>query len=267
LRTLWAWCGEPLEKHLLDTLKEYMKIFEARLVCVLSSRLGIKDKKIQEFLKFAVRVTIGFHDIGKAHPSYWYWNKDKVRAECPFDGDCRKCEGNKPSFRGHEIVSAWIVKEYLDKLEYLANLQQLTSRFPIGPIAWLAVAQHHQGMRAIDDVNVDFSKERKKWTKWNPLNDENTKIIVESLLENALQGISFLSFNEILDELRGIEINFGGNIRSSHTQLKLYALLAGPLMISDNLVALRNRKGRHLPQFLKEALKFLALGQNSPLSP
>ena len=220
---------------------------EARLICVLSSRLGIKHQETREFLKFAARMAAGFHDIGKAHPYYVDRNRDKIRAECPFDGDCGKCEKNRPSFGEHELVSAWVVKEYLDKLQL-----RLTSHFElINSIAWLAVVHHHQGMRAVGGRDV-------KLKKWNPLNDENTESIVKRLLENALRGVSLFPLNEILDELREIEISFRGDIGRSLPStplLKLYALIAGPLMICDNFVASYNRKGGYMRPLLKEVLE------------
>jgi CRISPR-associated endonuclease Cas3-HD len=263
--TLLAWCGEQLERHLLDTLEAYKKI-EAKSVAVVLNRLAqysrISDNLTKNYVKFAVRLAIGMHDIGKAHPTYRLWNKNRLRLECdmPRRYDCERC--SKPVFRMHEVLSGCIIRKYLNRLpliqEVCDEICKFQSELSLDVMISLAVIYHHEAMHVPIDPQVeDYLSSFKNW---NPLEDQEARVVVQRIVEEALDGSSFgLASTQILNEFREARIQFPEAIKAlretSNPAIKLYALISGPLMICDNLVARRNRGGRGPRTFVAEALQ------------
>jgi len=267
--TLLAWCGEQLERHLLDTLEAYMKI-EAKSVGVFLNRLSqqaeISDNLIKNYVKFTVRLAIGMHDIGKAHPIYRRRNLNKLRLECdkPKRYDCERfCKPDGiPVFRMHEVLSGCIVRKYLNRLPLISEVNEkiceFQSKLCLDVIISLAIVYHHEAMHApIDHQVEDYLS---SFDDWNPLEDPEARVIVQRIVRESLNRSSFgPTLTQILSEFEEARIQFPEAVKAwretSNPVVKLYALISGPLMICDNLIARRNRGGRAPRTFVAEALQ------------
>jgi CRISPR-associated endonuclease Cas3-HD len=268
--TLLAWCGEPLERHLLDTLEVYKRI-EAKSVGVFLNRLAqhawIQDSLVRNYVKFAIRLAIGMHDIGKAHPTFRRSNMHKLRLECdmPKRYYCERfCKPDKmPRFRMHEVLSGCIVRKYLNRLllivpEVSEKICEFQSKLHFDVIISLAIAYHHEAMHLPIDPQVEDYLS--SFDDWNPLEDSEAGVVVQRIVGESLSGSSFgPTFTQILGEFKEARIQFLEAIKAwretSNPVVKLYALISGPLMICDNLVARRNRGGRAPRTFVAEALQ------------
>ncbi len=260
---LLAWCGEPLDKHLLDTMKTYKKI-ESKTVEVLLNRLSQYTRisnMFRDYVKFAARLSIGMHDIAKAHPNYLHWNRYRLHLECekPRKYNCESyCKPDLiPQFRMHEVLSGCIVMRYLNRLPLISEIGESHSAISLELVMSLAVAYHHEAIRT--PLNHRVEEQLSYFKDWNPLEDEEAGIIVRRITEEALNGASFgPALDEILDEFSEARVRFSETLKAWRAPgkpiVKLYALVCGPLMICDNLVAFRNRGGRAPKSFVKEAL-------------
>ncbi|MBS7638506.1 hypothetical protein KEJ49_06470 [Candidatus Bathyarchaeota archaeon] len=263
--TLLAWCGEPLDKHLLGTMKTYKKI-ESRASEVFLNRLSQYTRIsniFRDYVKFATRLAIGMHDIGKAHPNYLLWNRHRLHLECdkPRKYNCESyCKPHIPKFIMHEVLSGCIVMRYLNRLPLISEIGESQSAISLELMMSLAVAYHHEAIRT--PLNYKVEEQLSSFGSWNPLEYEEAGIIVRRITEEALDGISFgPTLDEILDEFSGARIMFSETLKAWRAPgkpiVKLYALVCGPLMICDNLVAFRNRGGRAPTSFVEEALRGL----------
>lgn len=264
--TLLSWCGEELERHLCEVLKTYKKI-EMKSFEVLLNRLAqyvnISDVCTRNYLKFAIRLAIGMHDIGKAHPNYRRINFDRLRLVCNQSNfyDCErvcKVSNKMPSFGMHEILSGSIVRSYLIRLLFISEIGEFQRKLSLDVMLSLAIAYHHEAMHL--PIGPPIEDRLRSFRNWNPLEEKEAGGIVKRIVEDAIDGASFgPTISQILSEFKEAKVEFRETAlawrKSSNPVVKLYALVTGPLMICDNLVARRNRGGRAPQTFVKEALQ------------
>lgn len=256
----YAWCTETLRDHSLYALNIFSKCFEDRIVKILATRLSLRKENFP-LLKILCRTMIVLHDIGKTHPAYQ--RTIKAKNECPkYEKDCSRCDLS-PSFMFHEVLSAYVFRNiYFIIIHEIKTLYENSNIInSIWKLPMLAILQHHQSMRGIDELN---SKPPYYELKRAQSVEGITTLLID-LLENSLTPI-FPDINvaKICDSNPLIQwpswFEMVRYLRSTILEkidgwLKLYAILLGPLYICDNLSARAHRPKGSLSKIIREAIR------------
>lgn len=257
---LYSWTNEKLLCHLILTFQFYEKIFEKRVTKILASRLGTK---ICDDFVFLIRLVPLMHDVGKAHPDY----------------QRRLKKGRRPLFSWHEILSAQIYWRITES--FLFNMQRQNKTLDdVRKIGVTSIVFHHQAMRDIEVGRCPFKVNLLGWNVMN-LSGLLTELLAKGIkgLRNEGKSIhSFLSnIKEMIDSAltefrRDIEIYrniegirkklFEDELRTFGASIKLYSIIAGPLVICDWMAARKSRGADYKPPLIKEVeLSFPELGK------
>lgn len=262
---VYAWHDPPcdLGKHCFNVLKLFTDLFYS-LPSLLAKKISIltgnkEDEKAKELIKLA----IFFHDVGKGLNIYQLSVKESLEGK-------RK----KPSFVWHEVISAYIYKEYCLR-SFDKYIKYNSIKLSIG-LGYLAILHHHHAMRIFHDVQIDKavediknvskmkSYEKVRFTEeamfnlssyLESLGYKKMDIIKDILLSNSfLNDVIRNVKNDLKFKVTG-SINIIKEILCEHEQfLKLHEILTSHLVVSDLLTASieRKRPSNYVKKLTKE---------------
>ncbi|MEM2914912.1 MAG: CRISPR-associated endonuclease Cas3'', partial [Candidatus Bathyarchaeia archaeon] len=205
----WAFTNQDLVSHSLNTAKISERIVDesyrysvaGRIRIASRGKVGVEENKVLELVKIAALL----HDIGKAADQY------QLQFEKKYD---------KPSFRYHELPSAFIAYNLMNEMEYPIHERVLV---------FLTILNSHQAMRSpTEEFNrSDIKKWSFKgwWSKMEPIFDilKTEKHIFDSMGKD-------LTRKDISDLCENI-INYAR--RENANWVKLYCLFLAPVVWGD----------------------------------
>lgn len=157
----------------------------------------------EDIVRKSVEIGIALHDIGKTSIHY------------------------TSSYYGHEFYSGYLVYRILDEC-CDSELKRLVA---------IAVMNHHQAMAGRNLKDMILHQNYKNIPPTYEMIDECEKDIKE-ILDNI--GVNVKDLPKKVT--RGDVISWFRRLRND-SQKNLYIIILGPLMVSDTVVANRNRKG------------------------
>lgn len=226
---VYSFCGERLSEHSYLTLRLYMTAFGEWHERVTAKKLGLEDPRE---LSCALRTACLLHDVGKALKKF----QERVRQD------------KKAGFPFHEIVSSYFTFKTL--VFYIEHKS-------IAAAAALAVLQHHQAMRSIEETLIDGLKRL-------PLDEGMEESVIEEIKMAASmsEGMTPIikNFEEVFEhEPKHIKEELSKFIGKLKSWLKTSApgdedmlwnylkhiqpMFNAPLQLSDNLAAFLVRGG------------------------
>ncbi|MEM0327734.1 MAG: CRISPR-associated endonuclease Cas3'' [Thermoproteota archaeon] len=226
----WAFINQDLISHSLNTAKIAERIAEESYRCSVARRIRIasggkvimEENKVLELIKIAALL----HDVGKAADQYQ-----------------RQLQDGKLSFRCHELPSAFIAYDLMEKMKYVTHERVLV---------FLTILNSHQAMRSpaemIRESNIREWSFKEWWGKTKPIFDilKTEERIFDSMDKNlTIKNISDL-YERVINYARK-----PGNAE----WVKLYCLFLAPVVWGDICDASAFRpKDEHPSKFREELL-------------
>jgi|BEDMetMinimDraft_2_1075160.scaffolds.fasta_scaffold00607_4 CRISPR-associated endonuclease Cas3-HD len=257
MRTPCSFSGETLTQHSLSTVEfGAKKFFETQpaypLLAAekLTNYYRLEKPITEERLTQTCIAACYLHDAGKAANLY----------QVKFNDDC-SCKEN-PTFTHHEILSGFIVYNYLEKAMGEEDQSNRTLRM----LTTLAVLNHMHAIRPYTNAhavmsNVVYTLKKyiyKYGTRGDPLGfslanyneyidnapPQIDKKILATRFEKPIKPDELSRFLEKMD-------------RETSGPNKLYALLLAPIIIGDNLAASQRQGVEDNRKWFKQELKEL----------
>ncbi|WP_428287188.1 hypothetical protein [Infirmifilum sp.] len=232
---VYSFRGERLSEHSYLTLRLYVTAFGERHEKLISARLAL-SKDVASLL---MRSSCLLHDVGKALRDY---------------------QTRMGSFQFHELVSGYFVYETLLSIlkgKDLGNYRPSS----LARTAALAVIQHHQAMRSLEEILSEgfkaiplgsgISEEVVEEIRLAARMSANTLPCAQDVL-NAFQEAVESSSGELekrvgqfcegmIKWLKGIDVGDG---EAWLLLLRYQPLLSAPLQVCDSFAALLTRRGQ-----------------------
>lgn len=258
MRTPCSFSGETLTQHSLSTVEfGVKKFFETQpaypllVAAKLTNYYQLEKPITDELLTQTCIASCYLHDAGKAANIY----------QVQFNDDC-SCKAS-PTFTFHEILSAFIVNNYLEKAIGEEDQSNRTLRI----LTTLAVLNHMHAIRPYTNAHAVMSNvvyTLKKFiykygtSKGDPLgfNLANNNEYIENAPPQIDKKILATSLEKTIkpDELSRFLEKMD---RETSGPNKLYTLLLAPIIIGDNLAASQRQEEEDNRKWFKQELKEL----------
>lgn len=214
--TCWAFKNiETFKDHSIGVLNFFREHF-SYTIPILAFRTGIEEEKVRK----SVEIAVALHDIGKTSVNYI----------------------SSQNYYGHEFYSGYLVYKIVEE----CCDSELT------PLVALAAINHHQAMegRNLKDMFIHGNYTQIPESYEMAIECEKD---VKEILEYIGVRIENLKKKASRNEVKNwFMYTLGKRLNETHFNKNLYILILGPLMVSDTVVANKNRGGEKKNRIIEE---------------